>query len=173
MSLCSSGFLAARVGSLLFTVYGFVSFNYCEVPRCSGDQCHEHLGSKYLTKHTRKTLALPPSLLPPACWGPSGRCGACAPSAPRLHGQAALRSLCFQPKLPLFVFLSSFPSFIPHSFAPQPPGPELQVRPSPPGVAGSTGPSAPGPARLGADPLPCTFLSFTVRLFEVIGLCFI
>lgn len=52
LSLCSSGFLAARVGSLLFTVYGFVSFNYCEVPRCSGGQRHKHLGSKYITKCT-------------------------------------------------------------------------------------------------------------------------
>lgn len=66
MSLCSSGFLAARVSSLLFTVYGFVSFNYCEVPRCSGGQCHKHLGSKYITKCTRKHLCLLPSLSCPA-----------------------------------------------------------------------------------------------------------
>lgn len=59
------------MGSLLFTVYGFVSFNYCEVPRCSGDQCHEHLGSTYITKCAWKMSAVPcPS--PQACWGPQG-----------------------------------------------------------------------------------------------------
>lgn len=80
MSLCSSGFLAARVGSLLFTVYGFVSFNYCEVPRCSGDQCHEHLGSKYLTKHTQKTLALPPAFSPRPAEAPQGAAGPVHPA---------------------------------------------------------------------------------------------
>lgn len=59
------------MGSLLFTVYGFVSFNYCEVPRCSGDQCHEHLGSTYITKRAWKMPTAPrPS--PQACWSPQG-----------------------------------------------------------------------------------------------------
>lgn len=144
MSLCSSGFLAARVGSLLFTVYGFVSFNYCEVPRCSGDQCHEHLGSKYLTKHTRKTLALPPSLLPRPAGAPQGAAGPVHP-AHRASRPSGSSFTLFPAKAAPFCLFKLLPQL--HSSqlrTPTPLGPSCRSGPHPRVLRAARAPPLPG-----------------------------